>query len=464
MKKSIAITLISILTITAVILGALYYTNNTQKTKEIEDLRTESAGKTDRIGQLNEDIGQLDASIQTLQSEKEEQEALINQLNSDIETQAGEIEALNAAIQEKDADIEALNTDISEKTLQIDGLNADVAGKEASIQSLNTELTDRSSQIESLNSIVAGQQTQIETLTAEIGEKGIQVEILASALEEKGQQIEAYLAAADEKDRMITSLTGEIETVTAEAQKELEETVNAVKSEAELEKAKAVEEAVKAAREEFENARNDRNGTIIIVEETEQGFWGEVTVTAALDGKTVRALTVKTPFETTGLGRLASEEAFTSQFIGKEGPFTYGENGVDALTGATVTSNAVLKALNRAIPGEDATEEPKAEEAEAPAEEAGRVIYGSYSAKRETNFSTIRVSIDTKEGKITDCKITSEAKMENSDFLTDEIREAWAKAIVENGTADVDVITGASLKFSSEAVVDAVNEILGRIR
>ena len=35
---------------------------------------------------------------------------------------------------------------------------------------------------------------------------------------------------------------------------------------------------------------------------------------------------------------------------------------------------------------------------------------------------------------------------------------------VENGTADVDVITGATLKFSSEAVVDAVNEILGRVQ
>ena len=112
---------------------------------------------------------------------------------------------------------------------------------------------------------------------------------------------------------------------------------------------------------------------------------------------------------------------------------------------------------------------PKAEEAAAPAEEAkaeeaGRVIYGSYMAKRETNFSIIRVYADSKGGKITDCRITSEAKMENSDFLTDEIREAWAKAIVENGTADVDVITGATLKFSSEAVVDAVNEILGRVQ
>ncbi len=209
------------------------------------------------------------------------------------------------------------------------------------------------------------------------------------------------------------------------------------------------------------------NGTA--VEETEQGFGGTVTVKATLDGSTVQALTVETPDETPGLGQRASEEEFTSQFIGKEGPFAFGENGIDALSGATVTSNAVLKALNRAITGEDAAEEPKAEEAAAPAEEAkaeeaGRVIYGSYMAKRETNFSIIRVYADSKGGKITDCRITSEAKMENSDFLTDEIREAWAKAIVENGTADVDVITGATLKFSSEAVVDAVNEILGRVQ
>ena len=104
------------------------------------------------------------------------------------------------------------------------------------------------------------------------------------------------------------------------------------------------------------------NGTA--VEETEQGFGGTVTVKATLDGSTVQALTVETPDETPGLGQRASEEDFTSQFIGKEGPFTFGENGIDALSGATVTSNAVLKALNRAITGEDAAEpaeEPKAE-------------------------------------------------------------------------------------------------------
>ena len=150
-------------------------------------------------------------------------------------------------------------------------------------------------------------------------------------------------------------------------------------------------------------------------------------------------------------------------FIGKEGPFTYGENGIEALSGATVTSNAVLKALNQAFPGAEPAAEEQKEDAK-PAEEAGRVYYGSYTAKRETNFSTIKVMINSKGGKITDCKITSEAKMEGSDFLTDEIKDTWAKTIVENGTADVDAITSATLKISSGAVVDAVNEILGRIQ
>ena len=222
------------------------------------------------------------------------------------------------------------------------------------------------------------------------------------------------------------------------------------------------------------------------VEETEQGFGGKVTVKATLDGSKVTALTVETPDETPGLGQRASEEAFTSQFIGKEGPFTYGENGIDALAGATVTSDAVLKALNRAVSGEtsepaaepvkEETSEPAAETAEAPAETAvtgskaelpadeSRVLYGSYTAKRETPFSYIRVDIDTKGGKITGCRITSEAKSEGSDFLTDEIKTEWAKAIVENGTAETDAITGATLKMSSEQVVDAVKEILGNIR
>ena len=112
--------------------------------------------------------------------------------------------------------------------------------------------------------------------------------------------------------------------------------------------------------------------------------------------------------------------------------------------------------------GEQPAEEEKPAEESIPAEESAGAEgeYGSFLAEKETNFSIISVLVNTKEGKITKCKITSEAKSEGSDFLTDEIRTAWADAIVENQTAETDAITGATLQFSSGAVREAIAEIL----
>ena len=226
---------------------------------------------------------------------------------------------------------------------------------------------------------------------------------------------------------------------------------------------------------------------------TVQGFGGDVTVQVELnDDGTVKSLAIDTPNETAGLGQRASEAEFTDQFIGKAGPFAYGENGVDALSGATITSNAVLEAINGLVGGaasapaeetpaeETKTEEPAAAETkteelaaeekpaeEKPAETAAKTessasagqVYGSYMSEKETDFSKIRVLISTKNDVITECKITSEAKSEGSDFLKDEIKTEWAKAIVEAQGAENDTITGATLKFSAGAVTEAVAEI-----
>ena len=89
---------------------------------------------------------------------------------------------------------------------------------------------------------------------------------------------------------------------------------------------------------------------------TAQGFMGDVTVKATLDGNTITALTVETPDETPGLGQNCSEEDFTKQFIGKTLPVELGKD-VDAVSGATITSTAVVDALNSlaAAPAEEAT-------------------------------------------------------------------------------------------------------------
>ena len=65
------------------------------------------------------------------------------------------------------------------------------------------------------------------------------------------------------------------------------------------------------------------------------------------EGYRVKSLTIDTPDETPGLGTKVSEEkSFADQFIGKKGPFEFGKDGIEALTGATVTSQAALDALN----------------------------------------------------------------------------------------------------------------------
>jgi hypothetical protein len=79
---------------------------------------------------------------------------------------------------------------------------------------------------------------------------------------------------------------------------------------------------------------------------TVTGFGGgDVTITLALDGEgKICALSVDASSQTAGLGQRASEEEFTAQFIGKTLPVA--AEDIDALAGATITTNAVLEAVN----------------------------------------------------------------------------------------------------------------------
>ena len=82
-----------------------------------------------------------------------------------------------------------------------------------------------------------------------------------------------------------------------------------------------------------------------------EGFGGgAVYVTARLDDESkIASLTLDVSTQTPEYGgRAPEDEAYMAQFIGKSLPLTLGD-GVDALTGATVTSQAVVDALNGAV-------------------------------------------------------------------------------------------------------------------
>lgn len=92
------------------------------------------------------------------------------------------------------------------------------------------------------------------------------------------------------------------------------------------------------------------NGALVgyCVEVKSVGFGGdiEMTVGYAPDGK-ILGVSIVSLSETPGLGARISESAFLSQYEGKQGTLTLGED-VDAISGATISSRAVTEGVNRA--------------------------------------------------------------------------------------------------------------------
>lgn len=83
---------------------------------------------------------------------------------------------------------------------------------------------------------------------------------------------------------------------------------------------------------------------------TAEGFGGAmVSVTATLDDEaTIANIEIDASTQTPEFGGMTqTDEAFLNQFVGQTLPLTLGED-VDALTGATITSTAVVEALNTA--------------------------------------------------------------------------------------------------------------------
>ena len=81
------------------------------------------------------------------------------------------------------------------------------------------------------------------------------------------------------------------------------------------------------------------------------GYAGPVLVRLTLeDSGAISAIDVGGArfLETVGVGSGVREEAFTSQFIGKTPPLTLNQD-VDAVSGATLSSQAVVDAVNEAF-------------------------------------------------------------------------------------------------------------------
>ena len=173
---------------------------------------------------------------------------------------------------------------------------------------------------------------------------------------------------------------------------------------------------------------------------TAVGYDGnEITVNVTDENGVITSLTVDASTQTPGLGQKCADEAFTSQFIGKSAPLTLGE-GIDAVASATITSQAVVDAVNSLY-------------AEAPAKALSATVNGWHkgvvvTVKIDKNHVITALTVDASGefyalgGKCADEAFTSQ-------FI--------GKSAPLTLGVDIDAVTGATL--TSQAVVDAVNQL-----
>ncbi|MBQ4558783.1 MAG: RnfABCDGE type electron transport complex subunit G [Tyzzerella sp.] len=124
---------------------------------------------------------------------------------------------------------------------------------------------------------------------------------------------------------------------------------------------KEVEDTVESSgciiNEVVEAKANGETVGYVVTTTTSEGYGGEIQISVGIlkDG-TVNGVAILSIGETAGLGMKATEEEFYGQYAGKNVEFfTVTKTGassdeeIDALSGATITSNAMTKAVNSAV-------------------------------------------------------------------------------------------------------------------
>ena len=118
-------------------------------------------------------------------------------------------------------------------------------------------------------------------------------------------------------------------------------------------------------------AINGGKTSAYIFTESSKGYGGDVSVMTAIkpDGTVAGVAILDVSGETPGLGQNAAKKSFFSQYIGLKNGVSVLKNGakaenneVDAVTGATITSTAVTRAVNAALDDFEKVKEATADE------------------------------------------------------------------------------------------------------
>ena len=176
-----------------------------------------------------------------------------------------------------------------------------------------------------------------------------------------------------------------------------------------------------------------------------KGIGGDVPVTVTIKDGKIAKVEVGENSETEGIGSKAIEQL--PDAIVKAN----GTEGVDAVSGASVTSKAIFTAvedcLNQAKGGTDAAA-------------TTTLADGEYKASAKGMGGDVPVTVTVKDGKIAKVEVGENSE---TDGIGSKAIEQLPDAIVKaNGTEGVDAVSGASV--TSKAIFDAVNDCMDQAK
>ena len=181
-----------------------------------------------------------------------------------------------------------------------------------------------------------------------------------------------------------------------------------------------------------------------------KGIGGKVPVEVSIKGGVIAEVTVGDNSETQGIGSKAIEQL--PDAIVKAN----GTEGVDGVSGATVTSKAIFTAVEDCLEQAGTTDVAPAETEEAAPAEAGALTDGTYTAEGKGIGGKVPVTVTIKNGKITE--VTVGDNSETQGIGSKAIEQLPAKIVEAGGTEGVDAVSGATV--TSKAIFTAVDEAL----
>lgn len=252
----------------------------------------------------------------------------------------------------------------------------------------------------------------------------------AAIIEKQSSQVDAVTGATITSDAVVAAVTDALAQASGQKEVTVLETTAAEETEAETEEETTTAAETEAVAEELPAGTYRAKA---------KGMMGDVEVEVVMDGEIIESVTVISHNETAGISDPAIEEV-PAAIVGAQ------SSDVDAVSGATITSDAIMAAV------EDCLQQAAAgapEETEA----AGDTV--TYTSKAKGMMGDVEVEVVMNGTEIISVTVLSH---DETAGLSDPAIEQIPAAVVAAQSADVDAVSGATV--TSEAIMTAVAQCL----